>query len=109
MNRGDAQAIALNITVDGEPIDEHYADELEITFNPELHGHSVRKTLSSGEIFWNQDEGKYFTTLSQEDTFTLCAGVNTWQLRLMRDSFVISTVIGKLVLGDANSKRVLTG
>ena len=107
MNRGDAQAIYLNITVDGTRIDQDYADEIEVTFNPELYGHSVRKTLSSGSIYWDDEADQYAFILSQEDTFTLHPGNNTWQLRLMKDGFVISTVIGKLVFGDVNSKRIL--
>ena len=107
MNRGDAQAVYLNITVDGNPIDQYYADEIEVTFNPELHGHSVRKTLSAGDIYWDDEVHQYALVLSQEDTFILHPGNNTWQLRLMKDTFVVSTIIGKIAIGDVNSKRIL--
>lgn len=108
MNRGDAQVIALNITVDGQPIEKDYADELELTFNPELHGHSVRKTLQEGGIYWDDEDGKYYAAVDQADTFTLVPGVNTWQVRLLKDSMVMSTIIGKILIGDSNSKHVLS-
>lgn len=108
MNRGDAQNIALTINIDGEPITEGYAEEIELTFNPNGCNHQVIKSLKKNEIYWNDLEDKYFTMLTQQDTFKMKAGVNTWQLRLLKDGEVISTAIGQLVLGEANSSEVLT-
>lgn len=105
MNRGDAFIIGLGILVDKAPITEDYADEIEFTLNPEASENFVQKKLTSGEIFWNTD--KFFLYLSQEDTFKCKSGTNKWQIRIKKDSNVISSTMGKLVLGEANSREVL--
>ena len=109
MNRGDALGLVLYITVNDEPITQEYADQIELTLNPELQGHSVRKILSDGGIYWEPSEERFIARLTQADTFALKPGTNTWQLRVLKGEMVISTIIGKINVGDANSKRVLTG
>lgn len=107
MNRGDAQYIMLNINVDGSPIEEGYADDIELTFNAFSSPYCVRKSLSDETIEWDEAEGRYSTFLDQEDTFKFKLGENTWQLRLLKNNQVVSTSIGTIVVGGANSKEVL--
>lgn len=108
MNRGDANTIILNINVNTQPIPENFADEIELTFNPQNSLHSVRKTKKDGTIIWNDELNKFTCYLSQEDTYKLLTGSNTWQIRLLKDNMVMSTILGDFALGAVNSKEVLT-
>ena len=108
MNRGDAQYIGLSIKINNVPIDEDFPDEIELTFNPECCSHCVRKTLNDGEITWNPETSKFEAFLSQSDTFKMIAGYNSWQIRVLKDSMVISSRQGGLTLGDVNSREELT-
>lgn len=107
MNRGDAQIISLSINIDGEPISEGYADDIELTFNAQSGAHCVKKKLKNGTIAWDAANNRYAAYLSQEDTFRFTVGDNKWQLRLLKGNIVISTQFGTLSVGDANSKEVL--
>lgn len=107
MNRGDAQYIELSITIDGVPITEDYPDEIELTFNPECCNHSVRKLLSDGGITWNELNDKFQVFLTQADTFTMKAGCNSWQIRVLKDDMVISSKQGDINLGETNSRKEL--
>lgn len=107
MNRGDATTLTLNIFINGEPITNDYADEIEITFNKECGSFCVQKTLSDEQIVWNASSEKYEMFLTQEDTFKLRTGVNTVQLRLLKDGNVISSIINSFNIGGVNSKEVL--
>lgn len=107
MNRGDANYLTLNIKVNSVDIGQHYADEIELTFNKENGLHTIKKTLSDGGITWNATRNKFMAYLSQEDTFNLEDGANTWQIRLLKDDVVISNTISIINIGDANSKEVL--
>lgn len=107
MNRGDAQRIILTIQIDGSPITQDYASEIELTFNAQSSQNCVQKLLSKGTITWDAEEGKYACVLSQQDTFKMVAGNNSWQLRVMADGMVASTTMGVLKLGNANSTEVL--
>ena len=107
MNRGDAKTLTLNIFINNEPITSDYADEIEVTFNKECGSFCVQKTLSNGDITWNEAVSKYQMFLSQEDTFKLKTGVNTVQLRLLKGDVVISSIINSFTIGGVNSKEVL--
>ena len=108
MNRGDAQIISLTITISGEPITEGYADEIELTINPDSSQNCVKKKLTTGDIVWNGMISKYTTLLSQADTFKMLSGANTYQLRIKKGEEVVSSVIGSLKFGNANSSEILT-
>lgn len=107
MNRGDAQYIVLSININGEPLEEGYPDDIELTFNAQATAYCVQKSLKKGTIQWNSQEGKYVTFLNQADTYTMKNGLNTWQLRLLKNENVISTSIGKFILGETNSREVI--
>lgn len=104
INKGDAKLLWLNICVKGTPIEKDFPEELELTFNS---NDGLRKTLSDGTIFWDPSNKKYVTFLTQEDTYSLNQGKNSWQLRLMKNNMVVSTMIGVLVIGKVISERVL--
>ena len=107
MNRGDARIISLNITIAGNPIAENYADEIELTINPETTCNCVKKKLSDGTIIWNVEKQKYIALLTQEDTFKLIVGNNTYQLRVKKDIEVVSSAIKYIKFGSTNSTEVL--
>ena len=105
MNRGDARVISLNIKVAGVPVEQDFADEIELTFNPQNGPNCIKKLLSNGSIEWNGD--KYVTYLTQEDTFKLMSGNNSYQLRVKKGINVISSTIKNIKFGRVNSIEVL--
>lgn len=107
MNRGDARVISLNIKIAGEPIQEGFADEIELTINPQNTRNCVQKTLTGETIEWDANKHKYVAYLTQEDTFKLIAGNNSYQLRVKKGIDVISSAIKYLRFGCTNSTEVL--
>ena len=107
MNRGDSTYLSLNITISGIPITEDYADEIELTFNPQDSCYCVQKYLSKGDIIWNNVKQKYEAFLSQQDSFKLHSGDNHYQIRLLKNGSVVSSKFGAFILGNVNSKEVL--
>ena len=106
MNRGDAKIIKLDILIDDAPITEAYADEIELTINKQGDVHCIKKTLSKGEITWNNEYGMYEVYFSQSDTFVLGDGNNPAQIRILKDNKVVSSGLVRLKIGDVNSKEV---
>lgn len=107
MNRGDAQVVVLNIRVNSKLAKADDFDEIEVTFNPELYGHSIRKLYSKNEIYWDAELKRFCLDLSQQETYILKTGENTWHLRVLIGGAVISTSIGKVWIGGINSKHAL--
>ena len=107
MNRGDATVISLDITIDDEPIEQDYADDVEVTFNPQCGSNCVQKSLKDETIYWDATTSKYLMFLTQEDTYKLKTGANTVQLRVLKDDIVTSTAINTFFLGNVNSKEIL--
>ena len=107
MNRGDSLIAIIDIEIENEPIENNYADEIEVTFNDQRTRNCVRKTLSSGGVIWSSDYGKYGVVLSQEDTFKFTRGKNTFQVRVLHGDEVISSDVEGFLVGDANSSEVL--
>lgn len=107
MNRGDAVTLTLNIKVDNVYITENYADEIELTFNKQNELECVQKTLSNGDIVWNETEGKYQVTLSQKDTYKFRPCTNSVQIRILKDGQVISSAINTIEVGETNSQNTL--
>lgn len=119
-NRGDTAYLLLNYTVNGEPLVKDAYQELELQINIQGQYRSIKKLLSAGDIFWDEnytykdDQGQeqtftgYITTLNQEDTFAVSNGTSEIQLRVMVNNEVGSSPIEKLMIGNALSSRVLT-
>ena len=107
MNRGDAKIISLNIKIAGVPIEQGFADEIELTINPQNTRNCVKKTLSDETIEWDANKQKYVAYLTQEDTFKLIAGNNSYQLRVKKGDEVISSAIKYMKFGCTNSTEVL--
>lgn len=100
MNKGDTITIYLNYTVDGVPIAENDFDEIEFSIG------SKRYTLTDEDIVWDESAGAYKIALSQDDTFSLGYD-NRYQIRLKKDSTVVSSGISVLSLGPTISKETI--
>lgn len=107
MNRGDAFYLSLDITLDGKPIVDGYADDIELTINPQSNQACVQKSLLKGDLVWDLNKNCYTTYLSQQDTYRMREGINTWQLRVLKEDIVTSTTFGEICLGKVNSREVL--
>lgn len=98
MNKGDALLLELDFNVNGEALQEGEWDDIELV----LGSHSY--TLSNGDIYW--DGETYVVFLSQEDSFKLNF-TNMYQLRLLKDGFVISSKAMKMKVGGCLSRVIL--
>ena len=98
MNKGDALLLELDFNVNGEALQEGEWDDIELV----LGSHSY--TLSNGDIYW--DGETYVVFLSQEDSFKLNF-TNMYQLRLLKDGFVISSKPMKMKVGGCLSRVIL--
>ena len=107
MNRGDTANISLDISIDDTSITEGYADDIEVTFNPNQSPYCVTKSLKNGGIVWDTENETYVMRLAQSDTFKLRTGENGWQVRLLIGDDVISSDIQTIEIGPANSANVL--
>ena len=121
MNRGDTNYLLLDFTVNGSPMEENAYDEIEFQINQQSMKRQIKKLLSKGEIEWGTYtwtetvEGTdvehsftgYACHLSQEDTFTLSAGANKVQLRILADGEVASSKWLPFDVGDVLSNEVL--
>ena len=107
MNRGDAKIMSLNIKIAGVPIEQGFADEIELTINPQNTQNCVKKKLSDETIEWDSTRQKYIVFLTQEDTFKLIVGNNSYQLRVKKGNDVISSTIKYIKFGRTNSTEVL--
>ena len=99
-NKGDTLTIFLNYTVDGVPIAEDDFDEIEFCLG------AKRFTLSHEDIVWDDNAGAYKISLSQADTLALDA-TNRYQIRLKKDSTVVSSGISVLSFGPSISKETI--
>lgn len=107
MNKGDATYILLDIKIDDEPIIEGTADDIELSFNLHQLPYAVRKSLKNGDIVWDANYQQYKVYLSQQDTFKMRDGENTWQLRVLIGDEVLSTNLDIIEIGPVNSAKVL--
>lgn len=107
MNRGDAGKLSLTIIIDTEPITEGYADDIEVTFNPDNTRCCVKKLLSKGEVIWDSENDEYTINLTQNDTFKMHEGDNKVQIRILKDSEVLSSDLTTFIIGAVNSEEVL--
>jgi hypothetical protein len=107
MNRGDAGVLSLDIDIIDEPISQDFADDIEVTFNPQCGPNCVQKSLKDGTIYWDATTSKYLMFLQQADTYKMKTGANTVQCRLLKDNIVVSSGINTFFLGNVNSKEIL--
>ena len=109
MNRGDTLSFVLDFSVNFEPLEKDAYSEIELQINEEGGTRkNLKLLLSKGDIQWDDEQGKYIVTLSQEDTFGL-PNEMSYQLRLLSadSDEVYSSPIGHFRLGDVLSKKVL--
>ena len=99
--QGDSYPIPVEIMQDGAIVTPEMVEEVEITIGTE-----VRKTYSSGEIFY-EDEVWYFL-LGQADSFSLSGGYDVvLRLKYPGSGNVIGAKIGKLSVEKASRKEVI--
>ena len=118
-NRGDTTYLLLDYKVNGEQMVEGAYQEIELSLNKSDCYFSVRKTLSGGDITWEEDctyidsEGVeqtftgYVAYLDQEETFALEEGNTQIQLSVMLNNEVGSSSMEVLDIGDVLSNKVL--
>ena len=107
MNKGDTLDIIIDYKVDGQDFEKDQFQEIELQFENQYDSSKyVKLLLSSGDIKWDDDIGKYVTYLSQEQTFRLSPACS-YQLRVMLDDVVISSEIGTMTIGNTLSRKVL--
>lgn len=118
-NRGDTAYLLLDYTVNGEPMQEGEYQELELQINVQGNYRSIKKLLSVGDIFWDdnytyidadgneQTFSGYIVSLDQDDTFLVSQGQAEIQLRVLIDGEVGSSQIEELNIGNALSDEVL--
>lgn len=118
-NRGDTAYLLLDYTINGEPMQEGEYQELELQINVQGNYRSIKKLLSAGDIFWDdnytyidadgdeQTFSGYIVSLDQDDTFLISQGQAEIQLRVLIDGEVGSSQIEELNIGNALSDEVL--
>lgn len=99
-NKGDTLEVLLDFTVDGIPLEEYGADEIEFCMG------QYRYTLSGGDIELDPQSGKYSVLINQEQTFNMDY-ITAYQVRVLKNDRVGSLDIQKIPLGDTLSTTVL--
>lgn len=100
MNKGDTSYITLDYTVDGTPLEEYDADEIEFYIG------SSQYRLSTGDIVLDPETNKYIIFLTQNNTFKFDKSTS-YQIRIRKNEFVVSDNIRKLRFGDVISRTVI--
>jgi hypothetical protein len=108
MMQGDSYPVFVSITLKetGEPITPDMISELEICV-----GESLRKTYSSGEVAYDDDEKEWYFIPTQDETFTMEPGAYEAQARPKFTNGQYSAVrginVGTIVIIDAKSNEVI--
>ena len=109
-NKGDTLSFTLDFLIDGQdPLEKDAYHEMELQLNEEGGSRkNIKLLLSTGQIQWDDDLGKYVVSLSQEETFRLPNRM-AYQLRILDEvsEEVYSSQIGHFCLGDVLSKKIL--
>lgn len=109
IHQGDSYSIYLDYYINNEPLTNEYAD-LEFTIKA-LDQNGISRTLqfylSKGEIQWDDDEGKFYISLSQEETFLFNEAI-VYQLRVyLENGDVYADDVNCSEVGKSLSKKVL--
>lgn len=103
MIQGDQYAIPMNLTINGSPIDLASISKVEFAID------TIIKTYP-GDVTYNADDGQFYFTLTQAETFAFQAGSKKLfcQARIkFTDGSVIGTSKADFIVGDSISKVVL--
>lgn len=100
MNNGDTFLFILDYTVDGEPIQEDYFDEIEFSIGNKQY------LLSKEEIAWDSNISKYTVFIPQADTLNFSM-ITKYQLRVRKGTEVASSKEMYLLIGNSISKDVI--
>ena len=118
-NRGDKVYLLIGYKVNGQDMQKDAYEEIELQINKQSDFRSVKKLLSTGDIFWGEnltylddkEQEQLFTgyvcALSQEDTFKISDGISNVQLRVMVDKEVGSSSFQDIDLGSVLSDKIL--
>lgn len=108
INKGDTIDIVLDYQYDGKDITEGQFDEIEFQINSQKNPKGKKFLLSTGGVFWDQDEQCYCVHLGQADTFDLPYRFK-YQARFLLDGNVYSSEIKYGLIGDTLSSKILGG
>ncbi len=101
--QGDQYPLTVSLTdAGGAPIPAPAIGEIEVMIG------DLRKTLSAGEITYDEKSGNFTVPLTQEETFAMDARAQKVQVRIRSyDGNVIGEDAGILHVRAARSKAVL--
>ncbi len=101
--QGDQYPLTFALTgADGASVPREVLGEIEIVIG------DLRKTLSAGEITYDESTGMISLPLTQEETFSLEARAQRVQVRIRSyDGKVIGEDVGTLTVRASQSKAVL--
>lgn len=101
--QGDQYPLQFTLKIsDTAPMPANTVGEIEVTIG------TLRKTLTAGEISYDERTGGFTLPLTQEETFALDARAHKMQVRLRSKSGeVIGEDAGTLTVRAAQSKAVL--
>jgi hypothetical protein len=108
MMQGDSYAVFVSLKLKDteEPITPHMVSEIEITV-----GESLRKTYTSEEVRYDDEEMQWYFIPTQEETFALEPESYEVQARIKfangQYSSVKGIVVGNIMIMDASSSEVI--
>lgn len=101
MMTGDAYLLPIGITLEGAQATDGAFEEIEVTIG------SVRKTMSEGDITFDEESEDFFVRFTQEDTFKLRGKKNVQMRVKFANGEVIGVNVGELEHEESTSKEVL--
>lgn len=64
--QGDSYRVPIEITQDGVTLEPSMISDVEVCV-----GEAARKTYSGGDVVFDEDAGRWYIRLSQEETFSM--------------------------------------
>ena len=101
MMTGDAYVLPISVTLADEQATDESFKEIEVMVG------GIRKTMSDGDITYDEATGDFLVKFSQEDTFHL-RGKKLVQMRVkFTNGDVIGVNVGELEHEESTSKEVI--
>lgn len=102
MMRGDAFSLPIRIDTNSDSASADSFAEVEICI-----GNTIRKTLSAGEITYDEERSLFLVPLTQEETFGLHSRVRITVRCKYLNGDVVGVDLGILELAPTLSKEVI--
>lgn len=107
--RGDTKDLAFKIKQEDTYITLDDCTEIEVQINSDSDsGKNITKTLSGGDITFDEGTNTFHVLLSQLDTFKCPVGINNFQVRVVRSNGVKATTTAQLMVGMSLSNKYLS-